>query len=69
MQAVALSTYLIGRLPLERLANGLTSCQTITRRGETVNNKDFKLPSPTEIAVLELLSGKKMYGLEICQIL
>ena len=30
-----------------------------------MNNKDFKLPSPTEVAVLELLSGKKMYGLEM----
>lgn len=26
---------------------------------------DFKLPSPTEVAILELLSGKDMYGLEM----
>ena len=30
-----------------------------------MNDKDFKLPSRTEVAVLELLSGKKMYGLEM----
>ena len=30
-----------------------------------MNNKDFKLPSPTEVAVLKLLSGKEMYGLEM----
>ena len=28
-------------------------------------SKDFKLPSPTEVAVLELLAGKEMYGLEM----
>jgi PadR family transcriptional regulator, regulatory protein PadR len=26
---------------------------------------DFKLPSPIEVAILELLSGKEMYGLEM----
>lgn len=30
-----------------------------------MGDKDFKLPSPTEIAVLELLVGKEMYGLEM----
>ena len=30
-----------------------------------MNDKDFKLPSPTEVAVLELLVGKEMYGLEM----
>ena len=35
------------------------------RNGEIVKDKAFKLPSPTEIAVLELLSGKEMYGLEM----
>ena len=30
-----------------------------------MSDKDFKLPSPTEIAVLELLVGKEMYGLEM----
>jgi DNA-binding PadR family transcriptional regulator len=30
-----------------------------------VKEKDFKLPSPTEVAVLELLAGKEMYGLQM----
>lgn len=30
-----------------------------------MGDKDFKLPSPTEVAVLELLVGKEMYGLEM----
>ena len=30
-----------------------------------MTDKDFKLPSPTEVAVLELLAGKEMYGLEM----
>jgi PadR family transcriptional regulator, regulatory protein PadR len=30
-----------------------------------MGKQDFKLPSPTEVAVLELLSGKEMYGLEM----
>ena len=30
-----------------------------------MSEKDFKLPSRTEVAVLELLSGKEMYGLEM----
>jgi DNA-binding PadR family transcriptional regulator len=34
-------------------------------KGVIVTDKDFKLPSPTEVAVLELLSGKEMYGLEM----
>lgn len=30
-----------------------------------MRDKDFKLPSPTEVAILELLVGKEMYGLEM----
>ena len=34
-------------------------------KGAVVNDKEFKLPSPTEVAILQLLSGKEMYGLEM----
>lgn len=30
-----------------------------------MSGNDFKLPSATEMVVLELLSGKEMYGLEM----
>ncbi len=30
-----------------------------------MSDEGFKLPSPTEIAVLELLAAKEMYGLEM----
>jgi DNA-binding PadR family transcriptional regulator len=30
-----------------------------------MNGKDFKLPSPIEMEILKLLTGREMYGMEI----
>lgn len=34
-------------------------------KGRTMSAKKFRLPSPAEMAILELLAEKEMYGLEL----